>query len=90
MIRDFDLYEQQFTEVSRFSAPIFHKDDFLKETQDNDLKNEKFFSDSRSLKKKCFKIETSFDSNMMDQHNLGFKKSLEKFMEKAYPSQKQV
>jgi hypothetical protein len=30
MIRDFDLYEQEYEEFSRFSAPVFHKDDVLK------------------------------------------------------------
>ncbi len=35
MIRDFDLYENTYEEMNRFSAPVFHKDDFLKDTQDN-------------------------------------------------------
>lgn len=90
MIRDFDLYEEEFGQISRFNAPVFHKDDFLKETQDNELENTKQFSQSRSSKQREFRIETSFDSTMMDQHNLGFKKSLEKFMEKAFPSEKKV
>ena len=35
MIRDFDLYESTYEELTRFSAPVFLKDDFLKDTQDN-------------------------------------------------------
>ncbi len=52
MIRDFDLYEQDCTEFSRFSAPVFHKDDFLKDTQDNELETAIDLSRTRSLKTK--------------------------------------
>lgn len=30
MIRDFDLYEKDYEEFTRFSAPVFHKENFLK------------------------------------------------------------
>lgn len=56
MIRDFDLYEKDYTEFTRFSAPVFRKDDFLKETQDNEVENSQLFSNTRSSKSKTVNI----------------------------------